>query len=328
MAEKTKVLGDCFDEDSGHASSAAEGWDKTGKRDVNYFSIKEIEALTGVKAHTIRVWEQRYEMVTPKRTDTNIRYYDEADLRKLLNVALLNRNGFKISEIAELSEEQIRAKVMSLAIEKSDHENQLQALTLSMLDLDEQAFEKLLSTSFLQMGIEKTMIQVVFPFFRSIGIMWQTGSINPAHEHFITNIIRQKLIVAIDGQNARMDGWGKKYMLFLPEGEFHEIGLLFANYAIRARGHQVVYIGSNVPYPDLQVVYNAYRPDFLFTILTSPLAQVQPQAYLDAMSRDFPNATILCSGMLLLNEKDLVVPSNVRLMQDFKEMLSIVSELN
>jgi DNA-binding transcriptional MerR regulator len=234
MAEKTKVLGDCFDDDSGHASSAAEGWDKTGKRDVNYFSIKEIEALTGVKAHTIRVWEQRYEMVTPKRTDTNIRYYDEADLRKLLNVALLNRNGFKISEIAELSEEQIRAKVMSLAIEKSDHENQLQALTLSMLDLDEQAFEKLLSTSFLQMGIEKTMIQVVFPFFRSIGIMWQTGSINPAHEHFITNIIRQKLIVAIDGQNARMDGWGKKYMLFLPEGEFHEIGLLFANYAIRA----------------------------------------------------------------------------------------------
>lgn len=155
MAEKTKVLGDCFDGDSGHASSEEEGWDKTGKRDVNYFSIKEIEALTGVKAHTIRVWEQRYEMVTPKRTDTNIRYYDEVDLRKLLNVALLNRNGFKISEIAELTEEQIRAKVMLLAIEKSDHENQLQALTLSMLDLDEQAFEKLLSTSFLQMGIEK-----------------------------------------------------------------------------------------------------------------------------------------------------------------------------
>lgn len=325
---QTKTNAACLDIDSSHAFSEANRTEHSASRDVNYFSIKEIEALTGVKAHTIRIWEQRYEMVTPKRTDTNIRYYDEQDLRKLLNVALLNKNGYKISEIAGLTEQDIRDRVMQLAIEKNDHENQLQALTLSMLELNEQAFEKLLSTAFLQMGIEKTMIQVVFPFFKSIGIMWQTGSINPAHEHFITNIVRQKLVVAIDGQNARLDGWSKKYMLFLPEGEFHEIGLLFANYVIRARGHQVIYIGANVPYPDLKVVYDVYRPEVLFTILTSPMAQVQPQAYLDALSKDFPTSTILTSGMLLLNEKDLKVPVNVRLMQDFKEMLSLVSELN
>ncbi len=328
MGHKTKSLPACSNYDSGHAFSESNQVEQPASRDVNYFSIKEIEALTGVKAHTIRIWEQRYEMVTPKRTDTNIRYYDEQDLRKLLNVALLNKNGYKISEIASFSEKDISERVMKLAIEKNDHENQLQALTLSMLELNEQAFEKLLSTAFLQMGIEKTMIQVVFPFFRSIGIMWQTGSINPAHEHFITNIVRQKLVVAIDGQHTRMDGWGKKYMLFLPEGEFHEIGLLFANYAIRARGHQVIYIGANVPYPDLKVVYDVYQPDVLFTILTSPMAQVQPQAYLDALSQDFSKSTILTSGMLLLNEKDLKVPGNVRLMQDFKEMLSLVSELN
>lgn len=325
---QTKTNAACLDTDSSHAFSEANRTENSASRDVNYFSIKEIEALTGVKAHTIRIWEQRYEMVTPKRTDTNIRYYDEQDLRKLLNVALLNKNGYKISEIAGLTEQDIRDRVMQLAIEKNDHENQLQALTLSMLELNEQAFEKLLSTAFLQMGIEKTMIQVVFPFFKSIGIMWQTGSINPAHEHFITNIVRQKLVVAIDGQNARLDGWSKKYMLFLPEGEFHEIGLLFANYAIRARGHHVIYIGANVPYPDLKVVYDVYRPEVLFTILTSPMAQVQPQAYLDSLSKDFPASTILTSGMLLLNEKDLKVPANVRLMQDFKEMLSLVSELN
>lgn len=325
---QTKTNAACLDIDSSHAFSEANRTEHSASRDVNYFSIKEIEALTGVKAHTIRIWEQRYEMVTPKRTDTNIRYYDEQDLRKLLNVALLNKNGYKISEIAGLTEQDIRDRVMQLAIEKNDHENQLQALTLSMLELNEQAFEKLLSTAFLQMGIEKTMIQVVFPFFKSIGIMWQTGSINPAHEHFITNIVRQKLVVAIDGQNARLDGWSKKYMLFLPEGEFHEIGLLFANYVIRARGHQVIYIGANVPYPDLKVVYDVYRPEVLFTILTSPMAQVQPQAYLDSLSKDFPTSTILTSGMLLLNEKDLKVPVNVRLMQDFKEMLSLVSELN
>jgi DNA-binding transcriptional MerR regulator len=295
---------------------------------VNYFSIKEIEALTGVKAHTIRIWEQRYEMVIPKRTDTNIRYYDEADLRKLLNVALLNRHGFKISEIAGLDEQTLRNKVLEVSAQTVDADQQLQALTLTMLDLNEQAFEKLLSTAFLQMGIEKAMIQVVFPFFRAIGVMWQTGSINPAHEHFITNIIRQKLIVAIDGQYVRMDGWGKKYMLFLPEGEFHEIGLLFANYVIRARGHQVVYIGANVPYLDLKVVYDVYQPECMLTILTSPLVQVSAQKYLNDLHHDFPNCTILTSGMLLLNDKQLVVPPNVKLMSDFKEMLSIVSELS
>lgn len=296
--------------------------------EVNYFSIKEIEALTGVKAHTLRIWEQRYNMVEPKRTETNIRYYDEADLRKLLNVSALNRNGVKISEIASLSEQELKSRVVQISAERNDYESQIQALTVAMLELDELAFEKLLTTSFLQMGIERSMIHVIFPFFRSIGLMWQTGSINPAHEHFITNIIRQKLIVAIDGQNVRLDGWEKKYMLFLPEGEFHEIGLLFANYVIRARGHQVVYIGANVPYRDLKGVFNVYKPDCLLTILTSPLLHVSGQQYIDDLSNDFPTATIFTSGMLLLTDPKLTVPSNVRLMRDFKEMQSLVSELS
>lgn len=296
--------------------------------EVNYFSIKEIEALTGVKAHTLRIWEQRYNMVEPKRTETNIRYYDEADLRKLLNVSALNRNGVKISEIASLSEQELKSRVVQISAERNDYESQIQALTVAMLELDELAFEKLLTTSFLQIGIERSMIHVIFPFFRSIGLMWQTGSINPAHEHFITNIIRQKLIVAIDGQNVRLDGWEKKYMLFLPEGEFHEIGLLFANYVIRARGHQVVYIGANVPYRDLKGVFNVYKPDCLLTILTSPLLHASGQQYIDDLSNDFPTATIFTSGMLLLTDPKLTVPSNVRLMRDFKEMQSLVSELS
>ncbi|MDP2188695.1 MAG: MerR family transcriptional regulator [Sphingobacteriaceae bacterium] len=294
---------------------------------MNYFSIKEIEALTGVKAHTLRIWEQRYAMIAPKRTETNIRYYDEKDLRKLLNVALLNRNGYKISEIASLSEQELREQVLVVSGEKSDFENQMQALTLSMLELDERGFERLLSTAFLQMGIEKTMMQVIFPFFKNIGIMWQTGSINPAHEHFITNIIRQKLIVAIDGQKVRSDGWSKKYMLFLPEGEFHELGLLFANYVIRARGHHVIYIGANVPYIDLKVVHKVYKPDVMLTILTSPMVNVPAQKYLNDMYADFPNTTVLASGSLLLSDSALVIPQNIRLLKDFRELLSVASEL-
>lgn len=294
---------------------------------MNYFSIKEVEALTGIKAHTLRIWEQRYAMIAPRRTETNIRYYDEQDLKKLLNVSLLNRNGFKISEIAEMSETAMKNAVLQLSQEKGDFENQMQALTLTMLELNEAAFDKLIATSILQMGLEKTMINVVFPFFRSIGIMWQTGSINPAHEHFITNIIRQKLIVAIDGQPINGDNWSKKFMLYLPEGEFHEIGLLFANYAIRVRGGKVIYLGASVPFGDLKVVFDVYKPDYLFTVITSPLLNGESvQQYLDKLSQRFKDTIVFVSGAFVLNEANLKLPANMRLVQDFKEMLFLVSE--
>lgn len=325
---KTKQKEGCYSKQSEQPPAQSRVEPLNESVNVNYFSIKEIEALTGVKAHTLRIWEQRYAMIAPKRTETNIRYYDEKDLRKLLNVALLNRNGYKISEIASLSDQELREQVLVVSGEKSDFENQMQALTLTMLELDEQGFERLLSTAFLQMGIEKTMMQVIFPFFRNIGIMWQTGSINPAHEHFITNIIRQKLIVAIDGQNVRADGWSKKYMLFLPEGEFHELGLLFANYVIRARGHHVIYIGANVPYTDLKVVHQVYKPDVMLTILTSPMVNVPAQKYLNDIAADFPHTTVLTSGSLLLGDAALKLPENIRLLKDFRELLSVASELS
>jgi len=295
---------------------------------VNFFSIKEIEALTGIKAHTIRIWEQRYAMVAPRRTDTNIRYYDEKDLKKLLNVSLLNRNGYKISEIAEMSIDQLLKEVVKVTEQKTDYENQLQSLTLAMMELNEVAFEKILSTAILQLGLERTMIQVVFPFFKSIGIMWQTGSINPAHEHFMTNIIRQKLIVAIDGQSHETDVWSKKFVLYLPEGEFHEIGLLFANYAIRARGGKVIYIGTNVPYDDLSVVNQAYVPDYMFTVITSPMLNGESVSdYLNKLGLQFPHLKIFVSGGHVLSVPDLKVAENVRVIRDFKEMLSLVSEV-
>lgn len=325
---KTKQKEGCYSKQSEQPPAQSRVEPLNESVNVNYFSIKEIEALTGVKAHTLRIWEQRYAMIAPKRTETNIRYYDEKDLRKLLNVALLNRNGYKISEIASLSDQELREQVLVVSGEKSDFENQMQALTLTMLELDEQGFERLLSTAFLQMGIEKTMMQVIFPFFRNIGIMWQTGSINPAHEHFITNIIRQKLIVAIDGQNVRADGWSKKYMLFLPEGEFHELGLLFANYVIRARGHHVIYIGANVPYTDLKVVHQVYKPNVMLTILTSPMVNVPAQKYLNDIAADFPHTTVLTSGSLLLGDAALKLPENIRLLKDFRELLSVASELS
>ena len=211
------------------------------------YSIKDLEHLSGIKAHTLRIWEQRYNLINPKRTDTNIRYYDQNDLKLVLNVSLLKENGFKISKIADMSTEEMFEEVKRVSEKTTSFADQIYALTLAMIDLDEQRFEKIISTNTLKIGFERTMMNVISPFLSKIGIMWITDSINPAQEHFISNLIRQKLMVAIDGQYPTLDDNAKRYMLFLPDGELHELSLLFANYLIRARHNKVIYLGQSMP---------------------------------------------------------------------------------
>lgn len=295
---------------------------------MNKFYIKDLEQITGIKAATLRIWEQRYGVLTPKRTETNIRYYDEKDLRLLLNIAILLKNGYRISELAYLPENELIHKVKSVTAMEGSFEAIWQSLTMAMLALNEHTFEKILNQFILQHGIEKTMLQVLMPFFKNLGVMWQTGSINPAHEHFITNIIRQKLLVAIDGQSKQLDSFSKKYLLFLPENEFHEIGLLFANYILRSRGHQVIYLGQNVPYDDLEVISKIYEPDFLFCVITTPLADIGVAAYLNKLSADFCNTQILVSGHAALQQADQVNGKNIKFLHTFEEMIASCSELN
>jgi DNA-binding transcriptional MerR regulator len=163
------------------------------------YSIKDLENLSSIKAHTIRIWEKRYSLIEPARTDTNIRYYNDEDVKKLLNVAVLVQNGVKISHVAQLSPNEIKQKAAFILQNPNDVDNQVKNLILSMVELSESKFNKILNKSIITMGFEKTMMYLVYPFLEQIGVMWQTGSINPAHEHFISNLIRQKLMVAIDG---------------------------------------------------------------------------------------------------------------------------------
>ncbi len=173
---------------------------------MSTYSIKDLEQLSGIKAHTLRIWEQRYNLLNPKRTDTNIRFYDDNDLKLILNVALLNDNGYKISKIASMNQEEMRAEVMKLTDRTLTHDDQIHALTICMIEMDEERFDKVLSTNILKLGFEQTMMNIVYPFMSKIGVLWQTGAINPAHEHFISNLVRQKLIVAIDGQVVSSEG--------------------------------------------------------------------------------------------------------------------------
>lgn len=292
---------------------------------MSTYSIKDLEQLSGIKAHTLRIWEQRYNLLNPKRTDTNIRFYDDDDLKLILNVALLNDNGYKISKIASMASEEMRGEVMKLTERTLTHDDQIHALTICMIEMDEERFDKVLSTNILKLGFEQTMMNIIYPFMSKIGVLWQTGAINPAHEHFISNLVRQKLIVAIDGQVASGDG--KKFLLFLPEGELHEISLLFASYLIKSKGNKVIYLGQNTPNEDLLAVYKIHQPDYMLTIITTSPSSEYAQEYLNTLAARFSETKILVTGYQVIGQ-DFVMPSNVTLMNYIRDIKELLEELN
>jgi MerR family transcriptional regulator, light-induced transcriptional regulator len=288
---------------------------------VSTYSIKDLEQLSGIKAHTLRIWEQRYNLLNPKRTDTNIRFYDDGDLKLILNVALLNDNGFKISRIASMAPHEIRDEVIKLTDRSLTHDDQIHALTICMIEMDEDRFDKILNTNIIKLGFEQTMLNIIYPFMSKIGVLWQTGAINPAQEHFISNLVRQKLIVAIDGQISQSGG--KKFLLFLPEGELHEISILFASYLIKSKGHKVIYLGQSTPNDDLLSVFKLHQPEYLLTVITTSPSSEYVQDYVNALSERFSNCQILVTGYQVIGQ-DLVFPENVKQMnyiRDIKELL-------
>lgn len=291
------------------------------------FSISDIEKFTGIKAHTLRIWEQRYDLLIPKRTDTNFRYYDDDDLRSLLNISILVGAGFRISKIAEMSKEEREQKVVELSGVSEEHDLRIKSLSAAMLSLDEAEFNLILSNCILQMGLEKTMSNIIFPFLNRIGILWITGSIHPAHEHFITNLVRQKLFVAIDGQKSTQRIETKKFLLYLPEGETHEIGLLFANYILRSRGHKVIYLGQMTPEEDIISVFEFFKPDYIFTTATSGLdLKGSVSEFMRHTSCLWPDAQIVMTGQQITQYTG-EIPENVTVIHNHTEFIELLNQL-
>jgi DNA-binding transcriptional MerR regulator len=259
------------------------------------YSIKELEQLSGIKAHTIRIWEKRYTIIEPQRTQTNIRYYSDADLRRIISISLLNNHGVKISKIADLSEEELNKMVIDLSEQRSDTAIHIDQLVISMIDMEEEQFEKILSNLILRYGFEKTITEIIYPFLEKIGILWQTQNISPAQEHFISNLIRQKIIVAIDGLPIPPKE-ASRIVLFLRENEMHELGLLFYHYVCRRAGYRTYYLGQNVPFEDLVKVAAVHNPEILLTSITSNTNSMSAETYLKKLSSAFPGLRILASG--------------------------------
>lgn len=291
------------------------------------YSIKDLENFTGVKAHTIRIWEKRYSLVEPKRTCTNIRFYDDEDLKKLLNVSILNRHGFKISNIVNLSDEIINEKILNLAQTQNDAESQIESLVVAMIDMDEAKFEKVFNTAVINLGFEEAILRIMYPFFEKIGVLWQIGTINPAQEHFISNLLRQKLIVAIDGIADNLNGHTKSFLLFLPEGEFHELGLIFYHYLIKKNRHKAYYLGETVPFDGLVEISKQKKIDYIVTSMVTAIPEDEAQAYITNLSDQFKDSKIFLTGLQVKNFT-FKLPPNTAIIDNvtqFKEELSNIS---
>jgi len=261
---------------------------------MGQYSIRELEQLSGIKAHTIRIWEKRHKIIEPSRTATNIRYYSDLDLKKIINVSLLNTYGIKISKIADMSLDDMYKKVLEISELQNDKGVHIDQMVIAMIDMDEELFEKILNNLILRFGFEQTITEIIYPFLEKIGILWQTQNITPAHEHFISNLIRQKIVVAIDGLPIPPKTQ-KKMLLFLPEDEMHELGLLFYHFLIRKVGYRTYYLGQNVPHEDLVSVYKVHQPDFMLTSITSNLS-IPIEKYLERLANEFGQTKILASG--------------------------------
>lgn len=292
---------------------------------MNAFTIKDLENLSGIKAHTIRIWEQRYHFLKPQRTSTNIRYYTNEELKTVLNISLLNKYGFKISHIGKMQSQEIKDRILSLDDAKAVQERVVNELVQEMVDLDIERFEKILSGYIAARGIERTVIQIIFPFLEKIGLLWQTGHINPAQEHLVSNIIRQKLIVAIETttSSVKID---KTFLLYLPEGEHHELGLLFMYYLLKSRGAKTIYLGANVPLKDVEHVVSLKSPDIVFIHLTAGPANFNFEKFIRNIEQRLSKVTTVISGQSTLYYKRKL-PACVHLKRSLTEVMDYLSAL-
>ena len=292
---------------------------------MNAFTIKDLENLSGIKAHTIRIWEQRYNFLKPCRSNTNIRYYSNDELKKLLNIALLNKYGYKISHIDKMIEAEISEKILSLTQTEAQLERIINDLIQCMVDLNIEKLERILDDQIRTRGIERTITQIIFPYMERIGILWLTNHINPAQEHLVSNIIRQKLIVGIEGIATSLK-INKTVLLFLPEGEHHELGMLFMYYLLKSRGVTTIYLGANIPLKDVEYVANLKKPDYLYSHLTAVGQSFNFDKFISNITKKFNGTPIIISG-LLTNTYEKKIPAHINFKKSFLEVMQFVAEL-
>ena len=275
------------------------------------FTIKDLESFSGIKAHTIRIWEKRYNLLEPNRTDSNIRYYDIENLQKLLNVSLLNNNGMKISKIADMSDPQILAKVREVVFKGGIEDQSSNMFKLSMLNFDELLFSKTYNSLLSKLSFREIVKKIFIPLLNEIGLMWQVSSITPAHEHFITNLIKQKIYTNIESaQLSEPNNSDKLFVLYLPLNEIHELGLLYLHYELLLHGYKSIYLGQSVPVSNLADVLKVYDDCCFVAYLTVEPSKISVEEYVENVSNVALKNTN--NKLWLLGQKTFEINSNFK----------------
>ncbi len=287
------------------------------------YTIKDLERLSGIKAHTLRIWEQRYNILKPERSETNIRLYSNNDLRKILNISMINNNGSKISKIAKMEDELIAQEVDKIVNTYKNENDQVDSLVLAMVEFDEQRFEKIISNCILHYGFEKSYENVIVPFLRHIGVMWRIGMVNPAQEHFISNLVRQKLIVAIDSVASKSEQTEKYVVLFLPDKELHELSLLYCYYLCKLNGLKCLYLGQTMPLEDVLKINHVTNNTHFICIITTKFEGISTNDYFQQLSDSMPNSTFYVSGSQVMLE-DVKFPNHFYKFTDSQEFKNLL----
>ena len=290
------------------------------------YSIKDLEKLSGIKAHTLRIWEKRYGILTPKRTDSNIRYYEDADLQKVLNIALLRSKGYKISKIAEFTESDIVRLTAELSEVDVAFEDHIDVLSMAMFELNEFKFNKILDHYIKENGFSHTMEKVIYPFLEKLSMMWMAGSIKSAHESFITYFVRRKCIAAIDNIKHSHYDQGPSFVIYLAEKETQELSLLYIHYLLKKQGVEVINLGLGVPLIDVVDTCNIKKPDYIFTMINDSYSHGMLQGYLDDLLKYSNNSKLVVSGYQTVAHK---IESHDRLLQlnSLEEIKKLINDI-
>jgi MerR family transcriptional regulator, light-induced transcriptional regulator len=263
---------------------------------VASYSIKDLELLTGVKAHTLRIWEQRYQLLEPQRTETNIRYYSDEQAKKILKVTILYNQGVKISRIASMNETKINESIMDHELSTNHNHAYIEKMTIAMIELNDELFISTFEQCIAEYGFKETVIKIIYPFLEKLGIMWTVGDVQPAQEHFISSLIRQKLIARIDKVYDTTSRPHKRVIMFTPEGDLHELGLLFYSYVLQESGFQVIYLGQSVPLEDVLSVSKSYSCEVFVTSVINPGIVEEYKENVKALFKKYPKAKLYMGG--------------------------------
>ncbi|WP_329806628.1 MerR family transcriptional regulator [Flavobacterium facile] len=290
------------------------------------FSIKDLENLSGIKAHTIRIWEKRYDLLEPMRTDTNIRSYDVRNLQKLLNVVLLTDFGYKISKISKLNQEEIEKFVLKIQTEKTINNHVLSNFKMAMLNFDQSLFVKTYNELLSNKKFSEIFYETFIPLLEEIGVLWTTNTITPAHEHFISHLIKQKILIEIEKyQISQKDISDKTYILYLPFNEIHDLGLLFLHHEIITKGHHSVYLGRSLPIENLIELNNHFKKITYITYLTVEPNEDEIDNYLNDFNntilKDNTNELLIFGrkAKTLENEK---LPKNIKSIENIHDFIA------